>query len=279
MANGISACIICFNEERKIRRCLQSVTWCDEIVVMDSFSTDRTVEICREYTDRIVQQAWLGYVGQRNAIRNLARHPWILYLDSDEEMSPELRDEIQAEFSRGPGKHVGYSFPRQVFFLGKWIRHGEWYPDVKLRLFHKEHGRTQGEEPHDHVIVSGPVKRLKHPIWHYTYDDVEDQMMTLNRFSSISARQKVIRDVPFKWWDLVFRPPFRFFRGFFLKRGFLDGARGLMIALLSATGVLVKYIKLWEFQLQKTSRFPEESNPSSTHNAQSEAGTSPGQEH
>jgi glycosyltransferase involved in cell wall biosynthesis len=256
MSNEISACVICYNEEHKIRRCLQSVSWCNEIVVMDSFSTDRTVEICREYTDRVFQQTWLGYVGQRNAIRTLARYPWILYLDSDEEMSPELRDEIQAEFAKGPGRHVGYAFPRKVFFLGQWIRHGEWYPDIKLRLFHKEHGRTQGEEPHDHVIVSGPVKRLKNPIWHYTYDDVEDQMITLNRFSSISARQKVVRDVPFRWIDLFFRPPFRFFRGYILKRGFLDGARGLMVALLSATGVLVKYIKLWEYQLQARSRFP-----------------------
>lgn len=246
----ISACVICFNEERKIRRCLRSLAWCDEIVVMDSFSTDRTAEICREYTGRVVQQTWLGYVGQRNAVRQLARHPWILYLDSDEEVSPALRDEILAEFERGTGPFAGYEFPRIVYFLGRWIRHGEWYPDVKLRLFHKERGRTEGVEPHDRVVVSGPVKRLRNPVWHYTYEDVEDQVETMNRFTTISARQKVVRDIPFRWTDLFFRPPLRFLKGYLLKGGFLDGSRGLMIALMSAAGAMIKYIKLWEYRIR-----------------------------
>lgn len=258
MREKISACVICCNEERKIRRCLRSLSWCDEIIVMDSFSTDRTVDICRQYTERVVQQTWLGYVGQRNAVRRLAQHPWIFYLDSDEEVSPGLREEILAEFEKGPSEYKGYEFPRLVYYLGKWIRHGEWYPDVKLRLFHKDYGRTQGIEPHDHVVVSGPVKRLKHPVWHYTYEDVEDHVRTLNRFSTISARQKVIADSPFRWSDLMFRPTLRFLKGYFLKAGFLDGSRGLMIALLSAAGAMIKYIKLWEYNLQERTRFSPE---------------------
>lgn len=246
----ISACIICFNEERKIRRCIESVRWCAEIVVLDSFSTDRTVAICREYTDRVFQHEWLGYVGQRNLVREMAREPWVLFLDSDEEVSPGLRDDILGEFERGPGATVGYEFPRMVRYLGRWIRHGEWYPDVKLRLFHREHGRTEGQEPHDHVVVNGPVRRLRNPLWHYTYDDVEDHMVTLNRFSTITAQQKFVSDAPFRWRDLLFRPAFRFIKGYFLRGGFLDGSHGFMIACLAAMGAALKYIKLWELHVR-----------------------------
>jgi len=255
-----------FNEEKKIRRCLESVLWCDEIVVVDSYSTDRTVDICRQFTDRIFQHAWLGYVAQRNLLREWAANPWILFLDADEEVSDSLREEIAQEFEVGPADIVGYEFPRQVYYLGRWIRHGEWYPDIKLRLFRKSHGRTEGEEPHDHVSVQGPVKRLRGPIWHYTYDDVEDHVSTLNRFSTISARAKFVQDQPFHWLDLILRPPLRFLKGYFLKHGFLDGAHGLMIAVISSFGVAMKYVKLWELEIRHRKQFREvpESFPGQT---------------
>jgi len=257
MRDKISACIIAFNEERKLRRCLQSLTWCDEIVILDSFSTDRTVEVAREFTDRVYQHEWLGYVGQRNLVREMSTHPWILFLDADEEVSTGLRDEILAEFDHGTGRFVGYEFPRQVYFLGRWIRHGEWYPDVKLRLFNKDHGRTEGQEPHDKVVVTGPVKRLKNPIWHYTYDDMRDHIDTLNRFSTITSQQKFVQEAPFRWIDLVFRPLFRFFRGYVLRGGFLDGAHGFMIAVTSAFGAYMKYAKLWELSRRQKAGFKE----------------------
>ena len=253
----ISACVIVFNEENKIRRCLQSLTWCDEIIVMDSFSTDRTVEIAREFTPNVYQHVWLGYVGQRNLIRDKAKHPWILYLDSDEEVSPGLRDEILSELAVPGSKYLGYEFPRLVYFLGRWIKHGEWYPDVKLRLFNKEFGRTEGEEPHDRVYVRGPVKRLKNPIYHYTYDDIRDQNETLNRFSTITAQQKFVKDSGFRWTDLIFRPFFRFFRGYFLRLGFLDGMPGLIIAITNGYGAFLKYAKLWELNLRQRDDFRE----------------------
>lgn len=243
---SISACVICFNEEQKIRRCLDSLSWCSEIVILDSFSTDRTVEICREVTNRVYQHEWLGYVGQRNLVRELAHGDWVLFLDSDEVVSPELRDEILQEFKRGPEPYVGYEFPRMVHYLGRWIRHGEWYPDRKLRLFRKSHGRSEGMEPHDRVVVNGPVKRLRHPLWHYTYDDVEDHVATLHRFSTITAQQKFVSGARFHLTDLLFRPPFRFFKGYILRAGFLDGMPGLIIALLAMYGAYLKYIKLWE---------------------------------
>lgn len=257
MRDRISACVLTFNEEPKIRRCLRSLTWCDEIVVLDSFSTDRTVVIAREFTDRVYQHEWLGYVGQRNLLRGMARHPWILFIDSDEEVSPELRDEILREFEVGTGIHSGYEFPRQVFYLGQWIRHGEWYPDLKLRLFKKDLGRTEGEEPHDKVVVSGPVRRLKNPLWHYTYDDIRDHIDTLNRFSGITARQREIQGREFRWVDLTVRPVLRFLKGYFLRGGFRDGARGFVIAVLCSMGVFLKYAKQWERQLRQDPRFRE----------------------
>lgn len=246
----ISACVICFNEEQKIQRCLDSLRWCDEIVVLDSYSTDRTPEICRAITDRIYQHEWMGYVGQRNHVRDLAKNDWVLFLDADEEVSPKLRDEIQAWFSKETIPYAGFEFPRMVYYLGRWIRHGEWYPDVKLRLFDRRRGRTEGQEPHDRVTVQGPVRRLKNPLWHYTYDDIEDHVMTLNRFSTITAQQKFVAGTSLRWTDIVFRPALRFLKGYFLRAGFLDGGRGFVIASLAAYGAALKYIKLWELHLR-----------------------------
>lgn len=247
----ISACITAGNEENNIRRCLESLSWCDEIVVVDSYSKDRTVEICREYTDRVYQHEWLGYIGQKNLIREMARFPWILFLDADEEVSPALRDEIQAERERGFERYAGYRFPRRVHYLGRWIRHGEWYPDYKLRLFRKDLGRSTGQEPHDRVVVDGPVKTLRHPLNHFTYDDIYDHLETLNRFSSITAIEKNRHRAHFSVVDLLFRPGFRFFKAYILRGGFLDGMPGLIIAMLSAYGVFAKYAKLWELRFAR----------------------------
>ncbi len=246
MREKISACVTAGNEEQNIRRCLESLTWCDEIVVVDSFSEDRTVEICREYTDRVYQHEWLGYIGQKNLIRGMASHPWILFLDADEEVSPELRDEIIREFESETLEYVGYEFPRRVHYLGRWIYHGEWYPDIKLRLFKKDHGRSAGREPHDQVLVDGPVKALKNPINHFTYNNVREHIDTMNRFSSITAQEKYREGLRFSWGDALFRPHWRFFKAYVLKGGLLDGRRGLLIATISAFAVAMKYSKLWE---------------------------------
>lgn len=254
MHNNISACIITYNEEQNIRRCLESVTWCDEIVVVDSYSTDHTVQICHEYTDQVHQNEWGGYIAQRNYIRHLASNPWILYLDADEEVSPELREDIQREFQGQQDDVDGYEFPRLVYYLGKWIRRGEWYPDMKLRLFRKQKGRSGGVEPHDQVIVQGEVKRLRGPIWHYTYKDLFDHLDTMNRFSNISAQSKFEHGDRFSWSDFLFRPAWRFFKGYFIKLGMLDGLRGFIIASISAFGVGMKYAKLWELTWRESSQ-------------------------
>jgi glycosyltransferase involved in cell wall biosynthesis len=243
----ITACITACNEQENIRRCLESVTWADEIVVVDSFSADSTPEICREYTRLVFKHRWLGYIGQKNLARDLASSDWVLFLDADEEISSDLRDEIRAEFTAGTNRDfAGIEFPRLTHFLGRWITHGDWYPDVKLRLYRRNRGYCGGSEPHDRMVVDGPVKRLKHPMFHYTYTSIDDQLATLNRFSSITARTQFEEGRHFRLVHLLFRPFLRFLRGYLLRLGFLDGMPGLIIAMSASYGVFVKYAKLWE---------------------------------
>jgi glycosyltransferase involved in cell wall biosynthesis len=247
MREKISACITAGNEEKNIRRCLESVAWCDEIIVVDSFSKDRTADICREYTDLVYEHRWLGYIGQKNLIKDLASHPWILFIDADEEVSVGLRDEIIREFDDGACRDfAGYQFPRMVKFLGRWITHGDWYPDIKLRLFRKELGRCGGKEPHDRTTVEGPVRLLQHHLYHHTYANIADQIQTINNFSSISARGHVEDGRRFRVIDLMLRPVYRSFRSYILKLGFLDGLPGFIIAVAVGFGVFLKYAKLWE---------------------------------
>ncbi len=253
MPEKISVCITAGNEEKNIRRCLESAKWANEIVVIDSFSKDRTPEICREYTERVYQHEWMGYIGQKNLIKDLAQGPWILFLDADEEISPGLREEIMGEFkSASAADFAGYEFPRLVRYLGRWITHGDWFPDMKLRLFRKDKGECGGQEPHDRTIVHGRVKRLRNPLYHYTYTDINNQMSTLNRFTTISAIGKHKEGRRFWITDLVFRPMLRFFRCYILKRGFMDGIPGLVVATFTSFAVFAKYAKLWEIYLNET---------------------------
>ena len=253
----LSVCIITGNEEDNIRRCLESVKWADEVVVVDSFSTDRTREIACEYTDRVFQHRWMGYIGQKAIARNLARGDWILFVDADEAVSPALREEILSTLRRGvPAGVDGFDFPRQVWYMRRWIRHGDWYPDTKLRLFRRARGRCCGIEPHERIEVDGEVRHLGSPLFHYTYDDIADQVSTMNRFSSISARSEGLRNRSafYLLWGILMHPPFRFFRCYFVKLGFLDGIAGLVIARSAAFSTFVKYAKLWEARLERRAR-------------------------
>ena len=243
----ISVCIICGNEIDNIERCLKSVTWADEILVLDSFSTDGTFEVAQKYTDKVFRHEWLGYIGQKKLIAEKASGPWILFVDADEEVSEKLKLEIETLFSKPiPACVNGFNCPRLVHYLGRWIWHGDWYPDMKLRLFRKAYGECGGEEPHDRIIVTGKVRNLRNPLNHYTYDDITDQIKQINRFSSISADTKRSRRAGL--FGLLFHPLFRFLKCYFFKLGFLDGTPGLIIAGNVAFGTFAKYAKLWELR-------------------------------
>ncbi|MBR0055968.1 MAG: glycosyltransferase family 2 protein [Kiritimatiellae bacterium] len=242
----ISVCIICGNEIRNIRRCLESVKWADEIVVVDSFSTDGTFATAGEYTSKVIRQEWLGYIGQKKFAAEQASCPWIFFVDADEEVSTGLRGEIEETFAKPiPDGVNGFNCPRLVHYLGRWIRHGDWYPDMKLRLFRKAFGECGGEEPHDRISVEGRVRNFSHPLNHYTYDSISDQLRQIDRFSTISAETHSRRRRP-SYFDLCGHALYRFLRCYFLQRGFLDGIPGLIVAVNVAFGTFSKYAKLWE---------------------------------
>lgn len=247
--NRISVCIICGNEIRNIRRCLESVKWADEIVVVDSFSTDGTYDIALQYTDKVFRQEWLGYIGQKKVAAAKATCPWIFFVDADEEVSSGLRAEIEKLFSgRLPEGVNGFNCPRLVHYLGRWIRHGDWYPDMKLRLFRKDSGECGGEEPHDRIIVQGRVMDFANPLNHYTYDNISAQIRQIDRFSSISAETHARRSRP-SFFALCGHALFKFIRCYFLRLGFLDGIPGLIVAVNVSFGTFTKYAKLWERHL------------------------------
>jgi len=247
----ISTCIITYNEERNIRRCLESVLWTQEIIVLDSYSTDGTVAICREYTDRVHQEAWKGHIQQKNHCLRLATHQWVLCLDADEQVSTELREDIFAEFAPPGPRWDGYYFPRHSYFFGKWINHAGWYPDYKLRLFKKDKGSWGGINPHDRVILHGHVKYLPHDLLHFTYADLSQQLKTVDSFSTVWAREMYQRGKKFSRFEMVFRPPIKFLESYVYKHGVFDGLPGFLIACGYAYQVLLRYAKLRELETQE----------------------------
>ena len=245
----LSVCIITYNEEENISGCLESVKWADEIVIVDGFSTDRTIEIAKRYTDKIFQRKFDGYGRQKNhAIAN-ATSNWILAIDADERITSGLEEEITSIFRASPPPMVGYELPFKVFFRNKWVRHGGWYPEYHLRLFRKESGRFKERLVHEGVEVSGPVGRLHHFVEHYTYRSISDFIQRMDRYSTLSAEAYYKEGRKVGWMETAFRVWFTFFQMYFLKRGFLDGAVGFQLATLYSYYTFVKYAKLKELTL------------------------------
>ena len=263
----ISCCIICFNEEANIRRCLESVKWCDEIVVVDSFSTDRTVEICREYTSRIIQRPWPGYVEQKRFALAQTNHEWVLNVDADEEVSPTLQREILFVLQRNDPAVDGLSIPRLVYYLGRWWRRG-WYPGRRLRLFRKAKVRWGGVDPHEKVLLRGHEDRLQGDLYHYTYANISDHLRAVNGLTDVAAREQIVRGRRSSIADLTLRPFWRFLRFYLLRGTFTYGVPGFFVAVTSAFYVFLKYAKLWE------QTFPNEQ--SSTQNSPRRPGKSLG---
>ena len=251
----VSCCIVCFNEEQGIRRCLESVKWCDEIIVVDSFSTDKTLEICQDYSTHIIQRAWPGYVEQKRFALSQVSHEWILNIDADEEVSPLLRNEIQAVLQQDDPAVDGFYMPRLVHYLGRWWWHG-WYPSYRLRLFRKHKVRWGGVDPHEKVLLHGRSERLIGNLHHYTYTDISDHLRTVNSLTDISSRELMLRKRQRHLSDIVLRPLWRFL-SFYLLRGCIrDGIPGLFVAVTSAFYVFLKYAKLWEQASDSPQRAP-----------------------
>ncbi len=242
----VSIIIPTFNEEKNLEDCLKSVAWGDEIVVVDSFSTDRTPEIARRDGIRFLQHEYVNSATQKNWIIPQAAHPWVLIVDADERVTPELRNEILRELER-PGAE-GYRIGRQNFFLGKKIRFSGWQNDSVLRLFRRDKGRYQDRHVHADVILDGKVGRLKNKLLHHTFESFEQYLRKYDRYTSWAARDRGRSTSKVRWDHLALRPFGRFLRHYVLRFGFLDGKEGLVISTMAAYSVFLKYAKLWEIQ-------------------------------
>ncbi len=247
----ISACIVTFNEEENIRACLGSVKWADEIVVVDSFSTDRTVEIAQEFTEHVLQREWPGHIAQKKFALEDATGEWILCIDADEQVSSGLAAEIQAILQDRECAEVAFAMPRKTWYLGRWITHGGWYPNRKLRLFRKGRAEVGGVEPHDHIHADGPVGTLKGDLYHFTYRDVAEHLETISTFTTVAANEMHARGRGHALFHMLTNAPARFLKMYLLRLGFLDGLPGFVLAVLSSYYVFLKYTKLWELQHAK----------------------------
>lgn len=244
MMPKISACIISFNEEKKIEDCLKSLQGVvDEIIVVDSLSTDQTQTIARRYTDTIIEQKFLGHVEQKNLAVSHARYDWILSLDCDERLSPQLRESILAVKER-LDEHDAYQMARKTFYVYRWLNHC-WYPDRKVRLFNKHKARWGGTNPHDRVEVDGTdIQRLSGDIEHYSFDSISAHIKTLDNFTEIGAREIIAKNKRVSLWDPFTHGLWTFIRLYFLRRGFLDGFAGLVVSVLSFMHAFSKYSKV-----------------------------------
>jgi glycosyltransferase involved in cell wall biosynthesis len=239
----LSVTIITKNEEKNIKRCLMSVKWADEIVVLDTNSTDRTVEICRQFTDQVFCVDWHGYGKQKNLCADRASHNWVLNIDSDEEISPEGAEEIKEVLRRGTPKHSVYHFPRKNFFAQRWVRYGGWYPDRKSRLYDKRQVSFTESQVHEILAPDENAGSLHNPILHYSFSGMEDYIERQNRYSTLYAREKMDNGFRAGWSHLVLRPPTAFIKNYFIRQGFRDGFLGLFLAMAFAFYTFLKYAK------------------------------------
>lgn len=242
----ISLVIIAFNEEAHIERCIRSAPFVDDIVVVDSFSTDRTVEISELCGARVFQEKWKGFGPQKSFATSQAKNPWVISLDADEALSPELAVEIAEKFSTLQPE-AGYLFPRRSFHLGRWIDHGGWYPDYQLRLFNKEKSQWNSAVLHEKVEVKEKLL-MKNPLLHWVFENLSDQVVTNDRYSSLGAQQLYEAGKKFSYLKLLTKPLSKFIETYFFKKGFLDGIAGFIISVGAAYSIFLRFAKLWELQ-------------------------------
>jgi len=238
----ISATIITYNEERNLPRAIESLRCADEIVIIDSGSSDRTLEIAEKLGARIVESPWPGYAKQKNLAAEQAAYDWILSLDADESLSEALEGEIWQLKKNGP-QFDAYTMPRMAQYLGRWIRHSGWYPDRKVRLYDRRKARWVGEYVHETVRVDGRLGHLESNLLHFTCNSLSEHLKTMDRYTTLAAEQLVAQETLIGWAQLALDPPWTFFKTYVLQRGFLDGTEGLAIAYMAALYNFLKYAK------------------------------------
>ena len=247
----ISAVIITKNEEANLPGCLESVRWADEIIVIDSDSTDRTVEIAKAFGATVYQVEWQGFGHAKGFGMEKTASEWIFSIDADERITPDLAAEIREAVKSG--KYSGYYLPRRTNFLGRWIRYSRWHPDYVLRLFQKSKGSFSSSLVHEKAAVDGPVGKLHNSILHYSYPDIETYFRKFDRYTALGAEELHRNGKKFSAGILVLKSMAAFLRHYVTGAGFLDGVEGFLIASFSALGVMTKYIKLRSLERNKES--------------------------
>jgi glycosyltransferase involved in cell wall biosynthesis len=246
---SVSACVIAGNDGHQIRRCLASLAWVDEcIVVVDERSDDATEAIVRELGARVFRRAYAGNVEQKNFALDQAKCDWVVSLDADEALSTDLVRRIRDRLASCDGGVDGFELSRVTFHLGRWIRHGDFFPDRQLRVFRRGSGHWSGRNPHGRVSVAGRVESLPGDLEHYSYRDLSDQLARIRRFSAIEAREMFAAGRRARIRDMALRPPARWLRAYVIKAGFMDGVPGFLIAAMTAFHVFLKYAQLWELE-------------------------------
>jgi len=249
---GVSVTVITHNEAANIAAALESVSWADEIIVIDAESADDTAEIARRFTQKVVVRPWPGYVAQKNFAAEQATHDWVFSLDADERVSPALAAEIRNVLEREP-PNAGYRVPRVTFHLGRWIRSTDWYPDYQLRLYDRRRARWTGRLVHESVKADGPVGRLRNDLQHYAYRDLSHHLQSMDRYTTLAAQQMFEDGRRAGWFDVLIHSRLAFFRNFIVRGGFRDGMAGLIVSLMNSYYVSLKFAKLWELCSPSTS--------------------------
>jgi glycosyltransferase involved in cell wall biosynthesis len=242
----VSVITITLNEERNIEACLQSVRWADEIIVLDSGSTDRTMELATRFTNRVERVEWKGYGGTRNMGLDRASGDWILWLDADERVTDDLAAEIQEILRVDNPAIAGYAVARRAYFLGRWIKHCGWYPSRVIRLFRRSQGRFTESRVHEELRVDGGVSNSRGDLVHYTDPDLHHYFEKFNRYTTLAAEDMKAAGRHCSLYDLLVRPSFTFVKMYLLRLGVLDGMAGFVLCVCSSAYVFTKYAKLWE---------------------------------
>jgi len=244
----LSVITLTLNEEHNIAECLSSVQWADELIVVDSGSTDRTVELAQSFTNHVMNVEWKGYGATRNLALARCTGDWVLWLDADERVTPELSAEIKRIVQANGKEIAAYSVGRRAYFLGRWIKHCGWYPSRVTRLFRREKGRFTENNVHEQLRVDGVVRELRHDLLHYTDPDLQHYFAKFNRYTSLAAEDLYAAGRSRRLYDLLVRPWFQFFKMYILRLGFLDGLQGFILSVVSSAYVFTKYAKLWELR-------------------------------